>query len=154
MKLAFSTNAYLKFSFPETVRRLAKIGYTGVEIMADVPHAWPAFMLDEQKQAIRQALTDKLVVRSLPAKGGDVKRPAKEIGVTEWNHALRLAQAAGFNQRDAMLVDCSEMGAFVDALETLLAEPDNYDLEPGDIDLVCLFLSLAKECPQGIGLQP
>ena len=37
MKLAFSTNAYLKFSFPEAVRRLAKIGYAGVEIMADVP---------------------------------------------------------------------------------------------------------------------
>jgi sugar phosphate isomerase/epimerase len=56
MKLAFSTNAYLKFSFPEAVRRLAKIGYAGVEIMADVPHAWPAFMLDEQKQEIRRAL--------------------------------------------------------------------------------------------------
>lgn len=37
MKLAFSTNAYLKFSFPEAVRRLATIGYAGVEIMADVP---------------------------------------------------------------------------------------------------------------------
>src|ERR1700681_1518394 len=58
MNLAFSTNAYLNFSFPEAVRRLAAIGYTGVEIMADVPHAWPAFLLDEQKQAIRQALQD------------------------------------------------------------------------------------------------
>jgi sugar phosphate isomerase/epimerase len=56
MKLAFSTNAYLKFSLPEAVRRLAKIGYAGVEIMADVPHAWPAFMLDEQKHEIRRAL--------------------------------------------------------------------------------------------------
>ncbi|MBI3821532.1 MAG: sugar phosphate isomerase/epimerase [Planctomycetes bacterium] len=56
MKLAFSTNAYLKFSFPEAVRRLAKIGYAGVEIMADVPHAWPAYMLDEHKQEIRRAL--------------------------------------------------------------------------------------------------
>jgi sugar phosphate isomerase/epimerase len=66
MKLAFSTNAYLKFSFPETVRRLARIGYTGVEIMADVPHAWPAYMLDEQKQAIRQALADnKLAISNI-----------------------------------------------------------------------------------------
>jgi sugar phosphate isomerase/epimerase len=54
--LAFSTNAYLKFSFPEAARRLAAIGYAGVEIMADVPHAWPACLLDEQKQAIRNAL--------------------------------------------------------------------------------------------------
>jgi sugar phosphate isomerase/epimerase len=58
MKLAFSTNAYLKFSFAEAARRLARIGYRGVEIMADVPHAWPACLLEEQKQAIRQALKD------------------------------------------------------------------------------------------------
>ncbi len=58
MKLAFSTNAYLKFSFAEAVRRLAKIGYAGVEIMADVPHAWPACLLEEQKQAIRENLQE------------------------------------------------------------------------------------------------
>jgi sugar phosphate isomerase/epimerase len=56
MKLAFSSNAYLNFSFAEAVRRIAGIGYRGVEIMADVPHAWPAFLLAEQKQAIRDAL--------------------------------------------------------------------------------------------------
>src|ERR1700756_4526007 len=56
MRLAFSTNAYLKFSFAEAVRRLAAIGYRGVEVMADVPHAWPAFLLPEQKQALRDAL--------------------------------------------------------------------------------------------------
>src|SRR5438034_4635727 len=56
MKLAFSTNAYLKFSFAEAVRRLAVLGYTGVEIKADVPQAWPAVMLEEPKQGIRDAL--------------------------------------------------------------------------------------------------
>jgi sugar phosphate isomerase/epimerase len=56
MHLAFSTNAYLKYAFSEAVNRLAKIGYRGVEIMADVPHAWPAYLLEEQKQAIREAL--------------------------------------------------------------------------------------------------
>jgi sugar phosphate isomerase/epimerase len=56
MKLAFSTNAYLRFTFAEAVRRLADIGYAGVEIMADVPHAWPAFLLGKQKQALRDAL--------------------------------------------------------------------------------------------------
>lgn len=56
MKLAFSTNAYLNYSFADAVTRLARLGYRAVEIMADVPHAWPAFLLDEQKQAIRDAL--------------------------------------------------------------------------------------------------
>jgi sugar phosphate isomerase/epimerase len=56
MKFAYSTNAYLRFSFAETVRRLSAIGYEAVEIMADVPHAWPAYLLPEQKQMIRDAL--------------------------------------------------------------------------------------------------
>jgi sugar phosphate isomerase/epimerase len=55
-RLAFSTNAYLNYSFADAVTRLAKIGYGAVEVMADVPHAWPAYLLDEQKQAIRDAL--------------------------------------------------------------------------------------------------
>src|SRR5436305_2154307 len=58
MKLAFSTNAYLKYTFAEAVRRLARIGYSGVEIMADVPHAWPACLLEEQKEGIRRALAE------------------------------------------------------------------------------------------------
>jgi sugar phosphate isomerase/epimerase len=57
MQLAFSTNAYLNHSFADAVSRLAAIGYRGVEVMADVPHAWPAYMLPEQKQALRDALT-------------------------------------------------------------------------------------------------
>ena len=56
MKLAFSTNAYLNFSFADTASRLASIGYTGLELMADVPHAWPAYLLASQKQAIREAM--------------------------------------------------------------------------------------------------
>jgi sugar phosphate isomerase/epimerase len=56
MKLAFSTNAYLNYSFVDAVARLAAIGYGGVEVMADVPHAWPAYLLPEQKRAIREAL--------------------------------------------------------------------------------------------------
>lgn len=56
MKLAFSTNAYLNYSFAEAARRIAGIGYRGLEIMADVPHAWPAFLLPEQKAAIRDAV--------------------------------------------------------------------------------------------------
>jgi sugar phosphate isomerase/epimerase len=66
MRLAFSTNAYLNFSFRDAVSRLAKIGYAGVEIMADVPHAWPAYLLPEHKQAIRQALADnKLAISNI-----------------------------------------------------------------------------------------
>lgn len=56
MKLAFSTNAYLNHSFADAARRITAIGYTGLELMADVPHAWPAYLLPEQKQSIRDVL--------------------------------------------------------------------------------------------------
>ena len=56
MKLAFSSNAYLRFPIDETIARIAALGYRGIELLADVPHAWPAGLLEEQKQAIRDAL--------------------------------------------------------------------------------------------------
>ncbi len=68
MKLAFSTNAYLNYSFAETCDRLAGIGYAGVEIMADVPHAWPAYLLPSHKAAIREALAaNKLAISNVNA---------------------------------------------------------------------------------------
>ena len=57
MKLAFSSNGYLRYSISETIARVAALGYSGIELLADVPHAWPAGLLEEQKQAIRDALT-------------------------------------------------------------------------------------------------
>jgi sugar phosphate isomerase/epimerase len=56
MRLAFSTNAYLRFPFEEAADRIAAIGYEGLELLADVPHAWPAGLLEGPKRAIRAAL--------------------------------------------------------------------------------------------------
>ncbi len=56
MKLAFSSNAYLNHSVEDTIARIADLGYSGIEILADVPHAWPAGLLPEQKRAISAAL--------------------------------------------------------------------------------------------------
>ncbi len=56
MLLAYSSNAYLNFSIEETIARIAALGYQGLELLADVPHAWPAGLLEERKQAIRDCL--------------------------------------------------------------------------------------------------
>ena len=56
MNIAFSSNAYTRFSVEETIRRIAALGYAGLELLADVPHAWPAGFLGERKQAIRECL--------------------------------------------------------------------------------------------------
>ncbi len=56
MKLAFSSNAYMHFSIEDTIEKIASLGYQGIEILADVPHAWPAGLLPERKESIRRAL--------------------------------------------------------------------------------------------------
>src|SRR5688572_2467471 len=51
MKLAFSTNAYTRHSLTDALRGIKRAGFEGVEILADVPHAYPA--------AIDQNLTNQ-----------------------------------------------------------------------------------------------
>src|SRR5215218_8731074 len=41
MKLAFSTNAFTRFRLAEAISAIRDAGYDGVEILADVPHAYP-----------------------------------------------------------------------------------------------------------------
>jgi sugar phosphate isomerase/epimerase len=68
MKLAFSSNAYLHFSIEETISKIASLGYAGIEVLADVPHAWPAGLLEERKQSIRAALAKhKLTISNVNA---------------------------------------------------------------------------------------
>jgi len=59
MKLAFSSNAYMHFSIEDTINKIADLGYSGIEILADVPHAWPAQLLPERKESIRRTLAQR-----------------------------------------------------------------------------------------------
>lgn len=55
-QFAYSTNAYRRCSIHEAIERVAKIGYRGIELMADEPHAWPATTSDAEIDAIRASL--------------------------------------------------------------------------------------------------
>jgi sugar phosphate isomerase/epimerase len=46
MKLAFSTNAYTNYSLTQAFEGIKKAGFNAVEILADVPHAYPVQMDD------------------------------------------------------------------------------------------------------------
>ena len=58
MKLAFSSNAFRKDPIEEVVAILAGLGYDGLEIMADVPHAWPPDMTPERTASLKRALAE------------------------------------------------------------------------------------------------
>ncbi|MDP9174524.1 MAG: sugar phosphate isomerase/epimerase [Planctomycetota bacterium] len=42
MQLAFSTNAFTRFSLYDALREIRAAGFAGAEILADLPHAYPA----------------------------------------------------------------------------------------------------------------
>lgn len=128
MKLAFSTNAYLKFPFAEAVRRLARIGYTGVEIMADVPHAWPACLLEEQKQAIRQALADnKLAIANVNAfMMNAISDPRQKYWHPSWIEPDRHYRQIRIDHTKRCLTLARELGAVC-----ITTEPGG-PLAPGD----------------------
>jgi sugar phosphate isomerase/epimerase len=62
MKLAFSTNAYTRFPLIDALRGIKAAGFAGVEILADVPHAYPDSLSDEEVIGIRREL-DRLGLR-------------------------------------------------------------------------------------------
>ena len=54
--LAFSTNAFKKNTLEEAIEAIARIGYGGVELMADVPHALPRDMDQQRIARVRERL--------------------------------------------------------------------------------------------------
>ena len=56
MKLAFSTNAYTRHSLTDALRGIRRAGFEGVEILADVPHAYPAAIDDHLTNQTKREL--------------------------------------------------------------------------------------------------
>src|ERR1700722_5498817 len=141
-RLAFSTNAYLKYSFAEAVRRLAAIGYTGVEIMADVPHAWPAFLLDEQKQAIRDALAqNRLAISNINSfMMHAVNDPRQRYWHPSWIEPERNYRQVRIDHTTRALTLARELGA-----PCITTEPGG-PVEPGQkwSDALKLFVEMLK----------
>ena len=61
MKFAFSSNAFLHRTLSETISCLASIGYQGIEIMADVPHAYPLYFTEQDIRQTRKLLAEKRI---------------------------------------------------------------------------------------------
>ena len=56
MQIAFSSNAFTQFSLIETIAKIAGIGFDGVEIMCDTPHAYPPNLDKENISKIKHQL--------------------------------------------------------------------------------------------------
>jgi sugar phosphate isomerase/epimerase len=56
IKLAFSTNAFKRYSLEDSIREIAKVRYSGVEILCDIPHAYPPVFRDKQIRSLKKTL--------------------------------------------------------------------------------------------------
>lgn len=113
MELAFSTNAFLNFPFDEAVGRLSAIGYKAVEVMADVPHAWPAYLLGAQKAAIRESLTGRgLAISNINAfMMHAVDDPRQKYWHPSWIEPDRNYRLVRINHTKRALTLARELGA-------------------------------------------
>lgn len=68
MKFAFSSNAFTNYSLIDSTKLISQVGYTGIEIMCDVPHAYPANFTDKMLQELKSMLEEnKLEISNLNA---------------------------------------------------------------------------------------
>ena len=107
-QLAFSTNAFKRYSLEDSVREIAKVGYSGVEILCDVPHAYPPNFGNGQIKSLRSTLAScGLQISNLNAFTlyaiGDVYRPswieddvhARDLRIQHTIDCIRLAKELG-----------------------------------------------------------
>jgi sugar phosphate isomerase/epimerase len=108
MKLAFSTNAFKKYSLEESIRLIKEIGYEGVEILCDIPHAYPPHLKEENIVSIKETVSEnKIEISNLNAFTlyaiTDVYHPSwienddrlRELRIQHTNNCLNLARKIG-----------------------------------------------------------
>ena len=65
MKFSFSTNAYRNFSVEDSIKSIANAGYHSIELMCDLPHAFPP-LSPEKIQSIKKTLKEnKMTISNL-----------------------------------------------------------------------------------------
>jgi sugar phosphate isomerase/epimerase len=56
--IGYSTNAFVKFSLPEALQKIAGLGFRGVEIMCDKPHLYPPDYGDEYLSRLKSLIEE------------------------------------------------------------------------------------------------
>ena len=108
MKLAYSTNAFKRYSLNEAIRMIAEIGYEGIEVLCDLPHAYPPIFQDKEIDSFQNQIAKfRLDISNLNAftlySISDVYHPSwieddkisREIRITHTINCIKLAKKIG-----------------------------------------------------------
>ena len=108
MKLAYSTNAFKSYSLNEAIRMIAEIGYEGIELLCDTPHAYPPAFQDKEIDSFKNQIAKfRLDISNLNAftlySISDVYHPSwieddkasRELRITHTINCIKLAKKIG-----------------------------------------------------------
>ena len=105
IKLAFSTNAFKRYSLEDSIREIARVGYSGVEILCDIPHAYAPSFKDDQVRSLKKTLAlSNMQISNLNAFTlyaiGDTYHPSwiddsREMRIKHTIECIRLAKRIG-----------------------------------------------------------
>lgn len=108
--LAFSTNAFKRYSLEDSIKEITKLGYRGVEILCDIPHAYPPHFKEDQIRSLKKTLSSyntaisNLNAFTLFAIGDtyhpswiDDSRSRREMRILHTIECIRLAKRIGAN---------------------------------------------------------
>jgi sugar phosphate isomerase/epimerase len=144
MTFGYSTNAYTRFDLFTTLRMIADIGFSGVEIMCDRPHLYPPEWQEADIAQLKELLAGlRLKVTNLNSftlyAVGDVILPSwidddpaqRRIRIEHTRSCLRLAAQLGCKNisippggRAGMLPDRDALQRFSAGLEQVLPEAE------------------------------
>ena len=107
INLAFSTNAFKRYSLDDSIREIAKLGYGGVEILCDIPHAYPPHFKEDHIRSFKKTLaSSNIQISNLNAFTlfaiGDTYHPSwiddnrrREMRIQHTIECIRLAKKIG-----------------------------------------------------------
>ena len=108
MKLAYSTNAFKRYSLNEAIRMIAEIGYEGIELLCDTPHAYPPTFQDKEIYSFKNQIAKfRLGISNLNAftlySISDVYHPSwieddkasRDLRITHTINCIKLAKKIG-----------------------------------------------------------
>ncbi len=107
INLAFSTNAFKRYSLEDSIREIAKLGYRGVEILCDIPHAYPPHFKEDHIRSFKKTLaSSNIQISNLNAftlfAVGDTYHPSwiddnrrREMRIQHTIECIRLARKVG-----------------------------------------------------------
>jgi sugar phosphate isomerase/epimerase len=134
MKLAFSSNAFKAFTIESCIREISKIGYEGVEILCDYPHAYPPDMTLNKIRALSALITEsQLDISNLNAFSLYAIKDVYHPSWIEPSESLR-------NLRRQHTIDCIQLAKKL-GTKNLSTEPGGtYDKTKDNVkDLIKIF---------------